>query len=158
MLFMTSFMERKPTSFSILILTSTLFGLLPVSSLLPRISVTYPYFIYLPPLSPKSLIPPNLSHPHQDLDKTQDEVLKHQASISQLKRSFMEAPPPSPPQPNQWEKRLTSSPATAIRVQQQQVVSVPQTEAASADNTSSDTKEPAKVVLTFSVIHPHIHS
>uniref|UniRef100_A0A3B4U8L5 Erythrocyte membrane protein band 4.1 like 2 n=1 Tax=Seriola dumerili TaxID=41447 RepID=A0A3B4U8L5_SERDU len=57
----------------------------------------------------------------EDHDKTQDEVLKHQASISQLKRSFMEAPPPSPPQPNQWEKRLTSSPATTIRVQQQQV-------------------------------------
>ncbi|XP_017264601.1 band 4.1-like protein 2 isoform X3 [Kryptolebias marmoratus] len=56
----------------------------------------------------------------EDHDKTQDEVLKHQASISQLKRSFMEAPPPSPPQPNQWEKRLTSSPAS-IRVQQQQV-------------------------------------
>uniref|UniRef100_A0A7N6FCM5 FERM domain-containing protein n=1 Tax=Anabas testudineus TaxID=64144 RepID=A0A7N6FCM5_ANATE len=49
-----------------------------------------------------------------DHDKTQDEVLKHQASISQLKRSFMEAPPPSPPQPNQWEKRLTSSPVTTI--------------------------------------------
>ncbi|XP_065820257.1 band 4.1-like protein 2 isoform X7 [Labrus bergylta] len=57
----------------------------------------------------------------KDHDKTQDEVLKHQASISQLKRSFMEAPPPSPPQPNQWEKRLTSSPATTIRIQQQQV-------------------------------------
>uniref|UniRef100_A0A3B3ZXN5 FERM domain-containing protein n=1 Tax=Periophthalmus magnuspinnatus TaxID=409849 RepID=A0A3B3ZXN5_9GOBI len=28
----------------------------------------------------------------EDHDKTQDEVLKHQASISQLKRSFMEAP------------------------------------------------------------------
>uniref|UniRef100_A0A3Q3JS84 FERM domain-containing protein n=1 Tax=Monopterus albus TaxID=43700 RepID=A0A3Q3JS84_MONAL len=56
----------------------------------------------------------------KDLDKTQDEVLKHQASISQLKRSFMEAPPPSPPQPNQWEKRLTSSPAAVIRIQQQQ--------------------------------------
>uniref|UniRef100_G3PIE8 Erythrocyte membrane protein band 4.1 like 2 n=1 Tax=Gasterosteus aculeatus aculeatus TaxID=481459 RepID=G3PIE8_GASAC len=50
----------------------------------------------------------------EDHDKTQDDVLKHQASISQLKRSFMEAPPPSPPQPNQWEKRLTSSPATTI--------------------------------------------
>uniref|UniRef100_A0AAX7UVQ8 FERM domain-containing protein n=1 Tax=Astatotilapia calliptera TaxID=8154 RepID=A0AAX7UVQ8_ASTCA len=57
----------------------------------------------------------------EDHDKTQEEVLKHQASISQLKRSFMEAPPSSPPQPNQWEKRLTSSPAT-IRLQQQQVV------------------------------------
>uniref|UniRef100_A0A8C3ARI7 Erythrocyte membrane protein band 4.1 like 2 n=1 Tax=Cyclopterus lumpus TaxID=8103 RepID=A0A8C3ARI7_CYCLU len=56
-----------------------------------------------------------------DHDKTQEDVLKHQASISQLKRSFMEAPPPSPPQPNQWENRLTSSPAT-IRIQQQQQV------------------------------------
>ncbi|XP_077949775.1 band 4.1-like protein 2 isoform X5 [Gasterosteus aculeatus] len=65
------------------------------------------------------------SEPHTlDHDKTQDDVLKHQASISQLKRSFMEAPPPSPPQPNQWEKRLTSSPATTIRVQQQQQVSL----------------------------------
>lgn len=68
------------------------------------------------------LLPPP-SH-HQDHDKTQEEVLKHQASISQLKRSFMEAPPPSPPQLNQWEKRLTSSPAT-IRIQQQQVVCPP---------------------------------
>uniref|UniRef100_A0A3P9LMG2 FERM domain-containing protein n=1 Tax=Oryzias latipes TaxID=8090 RepID=A0A3P9LMG2_ORYLA len=57
----------------------------------------------------------------KDHDKTQEEVLKHQASISQLKRSFMEAPPPSPPQPSQWEKRLTSSPASTIRIQQQQV-------------------------------------
>uniref|UniRef100_A0A8C3ARI5 Erythrocyte membrane protein band 4.1 like 2 n=1 Tax=Cyclopterus lumpus TaxID=8103 RepID=A0A8C3ARI5_CYCLU len=57
----------------------------------------------------------------EDHDKTQEDVLKHQASISQLKRSFMEAPPPSPPQPNQWENRLTSSPAT-IRIQQQQQV------------------------------------
>ncbi|XP_032399553.1 band 4.1-like protein 2 isoform X7 [Etheostoma spectabile] len=81
----------------------------------------------------------------EDHDKTQEDVLKHQASISQLKRSFMEAPPPSPPQPNQWEKRLTSSPATTIRIQQQQhVESVPQAEAAAADNTMSDTKEPAK--------------
>ncbi|XP_056872289.1 band 4.1-like protein 2 isoform X6 [Takifugu flavidus] len=87
--------------------------------------------------------------PSQDHDKTQEEVLKHQASISQLKRSFMEAPPPSPPQLNQWEKRLTSSPAT-IRIQQQQVVSEPQVEAATtaaaADNTLSDTKEPAKTI------------
>ncbi|XP_074541172.1 band 4.1-like protein 2 isoform X6 [Halichoeres trimaculatus] len=80
----------------------------------------------------------------KDHDKTQDEVLKHQASISQLKRSFMEAPPPSPPQPNQWEKRLTSSPATTIRIQQQQVVSVPTVDAAPADNSISDTKDPPK--------------
>ena len=44
-------------------------------------------------------------------------MLRHQASISQLKRSFMEAPPPSPPQPNQWEKRFSSSPAATLRAQ-----------------------------------------
>uniref|UniRef100_A0A3P8WXB2 Erythrocyte membrane protein band 4.1 like 2 n=1 Tax=Cynoglossus semilaevis TaxID=244447 RepID=A0A3P8WXB2_CYNSE len=80
----------------------------------------------------------------EDHDKTQDEVLKHQASVSQLKRSFMEAPPASPPQSNQWEKRLTSSPATAVRFQQQQVINAPSAEAAAADCTSSDTKEPTK--------------
>ncbi|XP_031721954.1 band 4.1-like protein 2 isoform X12 [Anarrhichthys ocellatus] len=80
----------------------------------------------------------------QDHDKTQEDVLKHQASISQLKRSFMEAPPPSPPQPNQWENRLTSSPATIRIQQQQQVESEPEAEAAAADNAISDTKEPAK--------------
>lgn len=82
---------------------------------------THPFPTYSPPVFHQIPHSPYPIRPHQDLDKTQDEVLKHQASISQLKRSFMEAPPPSPPQPNQWEKRLTSSPAT-IRVQQQQVV------------------------------------
>lgn len=51
----------------------------------------------------------------QDLDKTQEDVLKHQASISELKRSFMEATPE--PRPNQWDKRLTGSPATTLRLQ-----------------------------------------
>ncbi|XP_041106176.1 band 4.1-like protein 2 isoform X2 [Polyodon spathula] len=43
----------------------------------------------------------------EDLDKTQEGVLKHQASISELKRSFMESSPE--PRPNQWEKRLTTT-------------------------------------------------
>ncbi|XP_052326998.1 band 4.1-like protein 2 isoform X2 [Oncorhynchus keta] len=53
----------------------------------------------------------------QDLDKTQEDVLKHQASTSELKRSFMEATPE--PRPSQWEKRLTASPATSLRQQAQ---------------------------------------
>ncbi|XP_036831638.1 protein 4.1 isoform X4 [Oncorhynchus mykiss] len=53
----------------------------------------------------------------EDLDKTQEDVLKHQASISELKRSFMEATPE--PRPSQWEKRLTASPATSLRLQAQ---------------------------------------
>ncbi|XP_027011409.1 band 4.1-like protein 2 isoform X4 [Tachysurus fulvidraco] len=48
----------------------------------------------------------------KDLDKTQEDVLRHQASISELKRSFMEAAPE--PRPSQWEKRLTGSPAATI--------------------------------------------
>ncbi|XP_068087659.1 band 4.1-like protein 2 isoform X10 [Hyperolius riggenbachi] len=39
----------------------------------------------------------------QDLDKSPEEILKHQASISELKRSFMESTPE--PRPNEWEKR-----------------------------------------------------
>ncbi|XP_048346731.1 band 4.1-like protein 2 isoform X13 [Sphaerodactylus townsendi] len=39
----------------------------------------------------------------EDLDKSQDELLKHQASISELKRTFMESTPE--PRPNEWEKR-----------------------------------------------------
>ncbi|XP_051511286.1 protein 4.1-like isoform X2 [Myxocyprinus asiaticus] len=51
----------------------------------------------------------------EDLDKTQEDVLKHQASISELKRSFMEATPEA--RPSQWDKRLTGSPATTLRLQ-----------------------------------------
>ncbi|XP_063079850.1 band 4.1-like protein 2 isoform X2 [Engraulis encrasicolus] len=58
----------------------------------------------------------------EDLDKTQEGVLKHQASISELKRSFMESSPE--PRPSQWEKRLTSSPATSLRLQAQGSVDV----------------------------------
>ncbi|XP_063773392.1 band 4.1-like protein 2 isoform X8 [Pseudophryne corroboree] len=44
-----------------------------------------------------------LSNDAKDLDKSPDEILKHQASISELKRSFMESTPE--PRPNEWEKR-----------------------------------------------------
>ncbi|XP_068866871.1 band 4.1-like protein 2 isoform X3 [Aphelocoma coerulescens] len=44
-----------------------------------------------------------LSQDGKDLDKTQDDLLKHQASISELKRNFMESTPE--PRPNEWEKR-----------------------------------------------------
>ncbi|KAM9703687.1 band 4.1-like protein 2 isoform 9-T11 [Menidia menidia] len=83
----------------------------------------------------------------EDHDKTQDEVLKHQASISQLKRSFMEAPPPSPPQPNQWEKRFTSSPAT-IRIQQQQVTTEVEIEETVVIQEVSRAAKPGVVTVT----------
>nr|XP_002747002.3 band 4.1-like protein 2 isoform X8 [Callithrix jacchus]XP_008993306.3 band 4.1-like protein 2 isoform X8 [Callithrix jacchus]XP_035152585.2 band 4.1-like protein 2 isoform X8 [Callithrix jacchus] len=39
----------------------------------------------------------------EELDKAQEDILKHQASISELKRNFMESTPE--PRPNEWEKR-----------------------------------------------------
>ncbi|KAM4866041.1 band 4.1-like protein 2 isoform 8-T8 [Thomomys bottae] len=39
----------------------------------------------------------------EDLDKTQEDILRHQASISELKRNFMESTPE--PRPSEWEKR-----------------------------------------------------
>ncbi|XP_040206361.1 band 4.1-like protein 2 isoform X9 [Rana temporaria] len=44
-----------------------------------------------------------LTNDSKDLDKSPEEILKHQASISELKRSFMESTPE--PRPNEWEKR-----------------------------------------------------
>ncbi|XP_036405796.1 band 4.1-like protein 2 isoform X3 [Megalops cyprinoides] len=71
----------------------------------------------------------------EDLDKTQEDVLKHQASISELKRSFMESTPD--PRPSQWEKRLTASPATSLRLQAQGKTP-PRTEAALPDGKAED--------------------
>ncbi|XP_055512518.1 protein 4.1-like isoform X4 [Leucoraja erinacea] len=42
----------------------------------------------------------------EDLDKTQDEIMKHHASISELKRNFMESVPD--PRPSEWDKRLSA--------------------------------------------------
>ncbi|XP_069751365.1 protein 4.1-like isoform X1 [Narcine bancroftii] len=51
----------------------------------------------------------------EDLDKTQDEIIKHHASISELKRNFMEAVPE--PRPSEWDKRLSAhSPFKALNV------------------------------------------
>ncbi|KAK6474194.1 protein 4.1-like [Huso huso] len=51
----------------------------------------------------------------EDLDKTQDEVMRHQASISELKRNFMESVPE--PRPSEWDKRLsTHSPFRTLNI------------------------------------------
>nr|XP_016851900.1 PREDICTED: band 4.1-like protein 2 isoform X10 [Anolis carolinensis] len=70
----------------------------------------------------------------EDLDKTQDELLKHQASISELKRNFMESTPE--PRPNEWEKRRI----TPLSLQTQGRLT-PQTEELSM-GTSKTTKPP----------------
>ncbi|XP_072831042.1 protein 4.1 isoform X7 [Vicugna pacos] len=51
----------------------------------------------------------------QDLDKSQEEIKKHHASISELKKNFMESVPE--PRPSEWDKRLsTHSPFRTLNV------------------------------------------
>uniref|UniRef100_A0A8C9IGH8 Protein 4.1 n=1 Tax=Piliocolobus tephrosceles TaxID=591936 RepID=A0A8C9IGH8_9PRIM len=51
----------------------------------------------------------------KDLDKSQEEIRKHHASISELKKNFMESVPE--PRPSEWDKRLsTHSPFRTLNV------------------------------------------
>ncbi|XP_023587801.1 protein 4.1 isoform X2 [Trichechus manatus latirostris] len=51
----------------------------------------------------------------EDLDKNQEEIKKHHASISELKKNFMESVPE--PRPSEWDKRLsTHSPFRTLSI------------------------------------------
>ncbi|XP_066573740.1 protein 4.1 isoform X2 [Amia ocellicauda] len=63
-----------------------------------------------PPVADEELV-----RMRKDLDKTQDEIMRHHASISELKRNFMESVPE--PRPSEWDKRLsTHSPFRAVSI------------------------------------------
>ncbi|XP_064327750.1 protein 4.1 isoform X24 [Phalacrocorax carbo] len=65
-------------------------------------------------------IPPEKAKPEpgdasKDLDKTQEEIKRHHANISELKKNFMESVPE--PRPSEWDKRLsTHSPFRTLNV------------------------------------------
>ncbi|XP_068273927.1 protein 4.1 isoform X7 [Nyctibius grandis] len=65
-------------------------------------------------------IPPEKAKPEptdasKDLDKTQEEIKKHHANISELKKNFMESVPE--PRPSEWDKRLSAhSPFRTLNV------------------------------------------
>ncbi|XP_072109027.1 band 4.1-like protein 3 isoform X4 [Mobula birostris] len=59
----------------------------------------------------KTDITPSLTpakHEIKEYDKTQEEVVKHHANISEMKRTFLESTAESGP--DEWEKRLSASP------------------------------------------------
>ncbi|XP_058712191.1 protein 4.1 isoform X20 [Poecile atricapillus] len=63
-----------------------------------------------PPEKPKEPVDAS-----RDLDKTQEEIKKHHANISELKKNFMESIPD--PRPSEWDKRLsTHSPFRSLNV------------------------------------------
>ncbi|XP_059945294.1 protein 4.1 isoform X21 [Mesoplodon densirostris] len=65
----------------------------------------------VPPEQPE----PELTEAWKDLDKSQEEIKKHHASISELKKNFMESVPE--PRPSEWDKRLsTHSPFRTLNI------------------------------------------
>ncbi|KAM8790922.1 protein 4.1 isoform 11-T12 [Rhynchonycteris naso] len=68
----------------------------------------------------KEEAPPEQTEPEptevwKDLDKSQEEIKKHHASISELKKNFMESVPE--PRPSEWDKRLsTHSPFRTLNI------------------------------------------
>lgn len=91
-----------------------------LTSLLPSLSLPIWTFLHLPfpPANVSVTFSPLPLPPHpactifsppcseQDFDKPNEDLVKHHASISELKRNFMEAVPES--RPSEWEKRLST--------------------------------------------------
>ncbi|XP_028615481.1 protein 4.1 isoform X11 [Grammomys surdaster] len=64
---------------------------------------------------PTELAEPEPTEAWKDLDKSQEEIKKHHASISELKKNFMESVPE--PRPSEWDKRLsTHSPFRTLNI------------------------------------------
>ncbi|XP_055467007.1 protein 4.1 isoform X6 [Psammomys obesus] len=64
---------------------------------------------------PSEQVEPEPTEAWKDLDKSQEEIKKHHASISELKKNFMESVPE--PRPSEWDKRLsTHSPFRTLNI------------------------------------------
>ncbi|XP_058503645.1 uncharacterized protein LOC131471230 isoform X5 [Solea solea] len=75
----------------------------------------------------------------KDYDKPQEELLRHHASISKLKKNFMEAVPE--PRPSEWDKRLsTHSPFRTSGINGQPLTSADGSVCISSTCNGSDTK------------------
>ncbi|KAM4042790.1 band 4.1-like protein 2 isoform 10-T12 [Anomaloglossus baeobatrachus] len=89
----------------------------------------------------------------KDLDKSQDEILRHQASISELKRTFMESTPE--PRPNEWEKRcITPLPLQTHGNSDEIQNVVEEKKQADSDYTNATVKEDLKAGINGD-IEPH---
>ncbi|XP_052491524.1 protein 4.1 isoform X7 [Budorcas taxicolor] len=68
-----------------------------------------------PEEAPPEEAEPEPTEAGKDLDKSQEEIKKHHASISELKKNFMESVPE--PRPSEWDKRLsTHSPFRTLNI------------------------------------------
>ncbi|XP_054020131.1 band 4.1-like protein 3 isoform X21 [Dryobates pubescens] len=75
----------------------------------------------------------------QDLDKTQEDLMKHQTNISELKRTFLETSTETTVS-NEWEKRLSTSPVRLAARQEEAPMIEPLVPEERIDTTTSQEK------------------
>ncbi|XP_053913913.1 band 4.1-like protein 3 isoform X12 [Cuculus canorus] len=93
----------------------------------------------------------------QDLDKTQDDLMKHQTNISELKRTFLETSTETTVS-NEWEKRLSTSPVRLAARQEE----APMIEPLVPEETKEETEKSEKLIFlqkggtTFLELQPSV--
>ncbi|XP_021242498.1 band 4.1-like protein 3 isoform X4 [Numida meleagris] len=75
-------------------------------------------------------------HDTKDLDKTQEDLMKHQTNISELKRTFLETSTETAVS-NEWEKRLSTSPVRLAARQEEAPMIEPLVPEERVDTTTS---------------------
>ncbi|XP_053913901.1 band 4.1-like protein 3 isoform X2 [Cuculus canorus] len=93
----------------------------------------------------------------EDLDKTQDDLMKHQTNISELKRTFLETSTETTVS-NEWEKRLSTSPVRLAARQEE----APMIEPLVPEETKEETEKSEKLIFlqkggtTFLELQPSV--
>ncbi|XP_054237564.1 band 4.1-like protein 3 isoform X12 [Indicator indicator] len=87
----------------------------------------------------------------EDLDKTQEDLMKHQTNISELKRTFLETSTETTVS-NEWEKRLSTSPVRLAARQEEAPMIEPLVPEERIDTTTSQEKTSSEMKQ---VVQPH---
>ncbi|KAM3680486.1 band 4.1-like protein 3 isoform 18-T18 [Ammospiza maritima maritima] len=83
-----------------------------------------------------------IRHDTKDLDKTQEDLMKHQTNISELKRTFLETSTETTVS-NEWEKRLSTSPVRLAARQED----APMIEPLVPEETKEETEKSEKLII-----------
>ncbi|KAM5218776.1 band 4.1-like protein 3 isoform 15-T16 [Hipposideros larvatus] len=89
----------------------------------------------------------------EELDKTQDDLMKHQTNISELKRTFLETSTDTAIM-NEWEKRLSTSPVRLASRQEE----APMIEPLVPEETKEETEISEKVIFLQQGSSPFLES
>ncbi|XP_074940855.1 band 4.1-like protein 3 isoform X31 [Phalacrocorax aristotelis] len=81
-------------------------------------------------------------HDTKDLDKTQEDLMKHQTNISELKRTFLETSTETAVS-NEWEKRLSTSPVRLAARQEE----APMIEPLVPEETKEEREKSEKIIF-----------